>query len=442
MPTIRSSSLGFLSGSGLSMGDARGFDNLWVNPSALGPRAGLWNANPPSNSNPNPPGSASNPNPPSSHTNPNPPHQRSASDAGSWPVPSLAPSPKQGAEPAWVYADPNGLLAQALRKSRARIVRPADGALQVNQMARAFQTGAVIGGSNLWRWAPEFRVKTVAGEMLSRFQVQGVTLWLLEPYSPTGSAPAAPVNVFSLPADINVSGVNMDEQVDKVMRAAAEREDRLPEILSQMLDFWPFFESVTGLPLDQAPRTAELLAATHDWMLHLTMQLKHGFAALRPVQRFSLVMPAIPTPGHGALPSGHATMAAYTSELLYLLLYRNPTRHWDAERADQLDRLARRIAFNRVVAGVHFPVDSMAGHALGTQMARLTSALAGNAGDQPEPMKAGLVIRPPFELEEIPAASLVARAVLNPRPSYTPSPVLTLSALWTQAQFELDALRA
>ena len=40
----------------------------------------------------------------------------------------------------------------------------------------------------------------------------------------------------------------------------------------------------------------------------------------------------------------------------------------DARRS-ALDRLARRIAFNRVVAGVHFPIDSAAGSALAHQLA-------------------------------------------------------------------------
>jgi hypothetical protein len=67
------------------------------------------------------------------------------------------------------------------------------------------------------------------------------------------------------------------------------------------------------------------------------------------------------TPGHGSLPSGHATEAFMTARVLEALL----APAGDSLLHDQLMRQAARIAINRQIAGVHFPVDSAAGQVLG-----------------------------------------------------------------------------
>lgn len=348
-----------------------------------------------------------------------------------WPQPSPAPQPRSGIDPAWVYADPQALLGQALRKSRAKIVQRSDTLLPVQQRVRSAVSGKPLNGTHLWRWAPEFRVKAVACDLLGRFQVLGRALWVLEPKLSLPKPSVQATRVYSLDKPVPPPGINRDAQVDKVLRAATEREDRLPEILSQAANFWSFYESVTGVSLAQAPTFAELLAVGDDWALHLLMSLKHACAVRRPVQESSLVMPVIATPGHGALPSGHATMAAFTSELLHQLLYRR-----DAQRTAQLDRLARRIAFNRVVAGVHYPMDGQAGYALGTLLARLFASLAGATRRTPRPLDTQDILVPPFELREDDPRPPV------PKPgAYALSPVLTLQALWRQAQAELDELR-
>ena len=87
----------------------------------------------------------------------------------------------------------------------------------------------------------------------------------------------------------------------------------------------------------------------------------------------------ITTPGHGAYPSGHATQAFMLARLLDGLL--GLSIHAPS-KALQLYRQASRIATNRVVAGVHFPVDSVAGRLLGHVIAEYVLALL-NVSDVP-----------------------------------------------------------
>ena len=72
------------------------------------------------------------------------------------------------------------------------------------------------------------------------------------------------------------------------------------------------------------------------------------------------------TPAHGTLPSGHATEAFVSAYVLWMLLRKSGTVPYRlGSWGVQFMRLAARIAINRTVAGVHFPVDSAAGCLLG-----------------------------------------------------------------------------
>jgi hypothetical protein len=75
------------------------------------------------------------------------------------------------------------------------------------------------------------------------------------------------------------------------------------------------------------------------------------------------------TPGHASLPSGHATEAFMVAYLLWRLR-RTVDSTNDHRWCEQLMRQAARVAINRTVAGVHFPVDSAAGQALGLILGR------------------------------------------------------------------------
>lgn len=275
-------------------------------------------------------------------------------------------SPWVGIDPSWVYTSgPDSLLAQGLRRTRNKIAPALDPRRPVAAAGKVLPTAQ---GLALWRWQRAYRVKAVVAELLGRLVVEGADLWWVSP----PSSAAAAQHLFALP---DLVGFDWSEQIDKVLRAAVEREERLPEILSQMGDISPYFEAISGIDPDNTPRLSELLEVACEVATHVVMALKNEAAVWRPYQMSSAIHPVISTPGHGALPSGHATIATLTA-CLYAQLLPAPSR----TRVEQLDRLARRIAFNRVVAGVHFPIDSEVGYALGAQIAiALVAAAAGSA---------------------------------------------------------------
>ena len=95
------------------------------------------------------------------------------------------------------------------------------------------------------------------------------------------------------------------------------------------------------------------------------MRFKAELQCPRPVELSAQVQPMILTPGHNSLPSGHATEAYMTAFILRELRGEALGSGLDT----QLQRQAARIAINRTVAGVHYPIDSVAGRILGTCLA-------------------------------------------------------------------------
>jgi hypothetical protein len=131
--------------------------------------------------------------------------------------------------------------------------------------------------------------------------------------------------------------------------------------------------------------TIELLTAALRLANYAEMRFKHALACRRPIEYSPQIQPMILTPGHGSLPSGHATEAFIVALVL-----------WELSRGavgmstawlEQLMRQAARVAINRTIAGVHFPVDSAAGQLLGLTLGayfvqRATAPVAGGANFQ------------------------------------------------------------
>ena len=99
-----------------------------------------------------------------------------------------------------------------------------------------------------------------------------------------------------------------------------------------------------------------LLDAASDLVLMVVAEFKNIFAFPRPFMLAPDINPVIQTPNHGSFPSGHATEAFCLATILGTMF---------PDREEQLRLIAARIALNRGFAGVHYPVDHLAGAILG-----------------------------------------------------------------------------
>ncbi|WP_210421722.1 phosphatase PAP2 family protein [Tardiphaga sp. OK246] len=153
-------------------------------------------------------------------------------------------------------------------------------------------------------------------------------------------------------------------QLDFLDQYSDLREDRVSEIVTQLGPQYAFWSSVVNLHPDRTKKTIELLDAALRFATAVEMRIKHALACWRPYELSSQVQPIILTPGHGTFPSGHSTENHMIARILWELYGREP------KLGEQLMRQAARIAVNRTVAGVHFPVDTAAGQVLGLSLAR------------------------------------------------------------------------
>jgi membrane-associated phospholipid phosphatase len=169
-----------------------------------------------------------------------------------------------------------------------------------------------------------------------------------------------------------------EQQLALVLDWAELREERSTEILAQIDPQYAFWASILGLRSDRHRHTLELINLTLQLCVFVEMRFKHALACWRPVDLSAQVQPIITTPGHGSLPSGHATQAYAVAQVLSSL--RGFTA--GSPRHEQLQRLSARIATNRVIAGVHFPVDSLAGRLLGQALGEYVVARCAASGGQ------------------------------------------------------------
>jgi hypothetical protein len=151
-------------------------------------------------------------------------------------------------------------------------------------------------------------------------------------------------------------------QVRLVQAWSDLREERTGEILAQLTPPAAFWTSIANLHPDRTRWTLELIDLALGLAAAVEQRFKQAVASRRPHEFSPQIQPMILCPGHSAFPSGHATEAFMMAYVLWQLLRSaGKNRLW----SEMLMRQANRVAVNRTVAGVHFPVDSAAGQLLG-----------------------------------------------------------------------------
>jgi hypothetical protein len=156
-------------------------------------------------------------------------------------------------------------------------------------------------------------------------------------------------------------------QSERVESWAGLRSERAPEILSQVDLPFGYWASVAGLSPATTPFTLELVTLAMQFSAVVVQRMKYDLVVPRPAEFSGRIQPMIDTPAFFALPSGHATQSYCVAAVLMRLLAQRATPQ-PTEGLAQIGRLAERIATNRVVAGLHFPVDNVTGLALGVSL--------------------------------------------------------------------------
>lgn len=164
---------------------------------------------------------------------------------------------------------------------------------------------------------------------------------------------------------------SLDSALLDIADAAGEREDRFAEILHQRdadgcIRYWI---SMLGIDPVRQPNTNQLIRVARKLGEMVVMCLKAKFNAARPSQLSPALVPMIEPPRTASFPAGHSLQSYLTAYLLLRVMSKlpgtsgspfTPPANWTVLH-EGFFALARRIADNRVIAGIHFDIDNSAG---------------------------------------------------------------------------------
>lgn len=163
----------------------------------------------------------------------------------------------------------------------------------------------------------------------------------------------------------------LDRELRQIIDLAPEREERFFEIMDQddadgANNYWFGMLQVSR---SRHPATYLMVRVGRRIGEHVVMCLKGFFRSPRPSQLCPGIVPMIDPPSTPSFPAGHAVQAYLISYLLAYSLPKLPQQYAPEDNleaaAGVLFDLAERVSVNRIVAGLHYPTDIVAGRAVG-----------------------------------------------------------------------------
>jgi PAP2 superfamily protein len=211
-------------------------------------------------------------------------------------------------------------------------------------------------------WDPELRAWAYVQEFILDCNWGGKTPvdWLYQQIN-TFPGDTAKYPNFAVPyygATVELDDKEMANQVVGVANASLDRADRAMEILDQAtapgaLNYWT---GLIRIDPSQEKHSFLLMLIARKIGEYVAMGLKDKYRFRRPSQVYPLLFPIVDPPDTPSFPSSHSTQAHLISGVLTLAL-----KYPGGLTAGALRVLANRVARNREIAGVHYPMDSDCG---------------------------------------------------------------------------------
>lgn len=160
------------------------------------------------------------------------------------------------------------------------------------------------------------------------------------------------------PADDSIAGL---ADLETVLQVQADRTSNQVQRAKQMANqtVFSFARPVLGdwLNVRDCPRTAAVFEKIErDRKSIVDDQLKRRWNRTRPYLRSSAVNPVVARPTNTSYPSGHSSAAALWATILSAAF---------PEKTDLFQKQVHDVMWSRVLGGVHYPSDTLAGNLIG-----------------------------------------------------------------------------